>query len=168
MAVVLPTMMTLAWTAPSWTAVRIARVPPPPAMTETGAARAFLQDAAVRICCSSGAAAGTWALISVGVDPVSASSVVGLAAGVVVGLQPGVATLPHVLEAALVLAAVGLMVIAAGRLRHNCRCAGGVQPTNERLRFLWHCRERRGHRGRRPIVPDDGGEGGQAARRGDW
>ena len=41
-------------------------------------------------------------------------AVVGLAAGVVVGLQPGVATLPHVLEAALVLAAVGLRT--AGRL----------------------------------------------------
>ena len=53
-------------------------------------------------------------------------AVVGLAAGVVVGLQPGVATLPHVLEAALVLAAVGLMVIAAGRLRRSALPAGCV------------------------------------------
>jgi len=43
----------------------------------------FLQDATKRVACSAGAAATTWTLIERGLDSVSASSVVGLAAGIV-------------------------------------------------------------------------------------
>jgi hypothetical protein len=50
-------------------------LPPPPS--------AFLQNAAVRIACSSGASVATWALVQNKVSSVAASSVIGLAAGAV-------------------------------------------------------------------------------------